>query len=103
MKEVVDTTRQVVRRLETVLEILQGIQSTIPAPTPEEVSEIRAGRRPLTPNAYLLGLLQRAILGVENVASDLREIDLKTLRKVHEIKLSAVELNAIEEAVAERS
>src|SRR5689334_18393144 len=91
LPKTVDTTRQVVQMLETALEILQVIQSTIPAPTPEEVSEIREEKRPLTPNAYLLGILQRAILGVENVASDLRAIDLKMLRKVHELKLSVVE------------
>lgn len=103
LPEIVRTAEEVVRLFEAGLEILQAAQSTIPAPSLEEVSEIRAGKRPLTREAYLLGLFQRAILGAENLASDLRSIDLETLRNVHELRLSGVELNAIEQAVAERS
>jgi hypothetical protein len=101
--EVVRAAGEVGQMLEAALEILEAAQSTIPAPTLEEVAEIRLGRRPLTQEAYLLGNLQRAILGAENVGSDLRAIDLETLRNVHELSLSAVELNAIEQAVAERA
>lgn len=101
--EVVRAAEEVVQMLEAALEILQAVQSTIPAPTLEEVAEIRQGKRPLTQEAYLLGNLQRAILGAENVVSDLRAIDPETLRNVHELSLSGVELNAIEQAVAERA
>jgi len=100
---VVHTAEQVVRMLDAALELLQAAQATIPAPTLEEVAEIRQGKRSLTQDSYLLGLFQRAILGAENLASDLRAIDLETLRNVHEVQLGIVELNAIEEAVAERS
>ena len=89
--------------MDASLEILQAAQLGIEAPTLEEVAEIREGKRPLTPEAYTLGLLQRAILGVENMASDLRALDEKMLRKVHELHLSGAELNAIREAVAARN
>ena len=103
LPEIVRTAEEVVRLFEAGLEILQAAQSTIPAPSLEEVAEIREGKRPLTQEAFLLGLFQRAILGAENLASDLRSVDLETLRNVHEVELSGVEINAIEEAVSERS
>jgi hypothetical protein len=100
---IVGTAEQVAQMLEAALEILQTAQSTIPAPTLEEVAEIRLGKRPLTQEAFLIGSLQRIMLGAENMVSDLRAIDLETLRNVHELLLGDVELNAIEEAVAERA
>ena len=100
---IVGTAEQVVQMFESALEILETAQSTIPAPTLEEVAEIRQGKRPLTQEAFLIGSFQRVILGAENVVSDLRAIDLETLRNVHEVHLGDVELNAIEEAVAERA
>jgi hypothetical protein len=100
---IVGTAEQVAQMLEAVLEILQAAQSAIPAPTLEEVAEIRLGKRPLTQEAFLIGSLQRIMLGAENMVSDLRAIDLETLRNVHELLLGEVELNAIGEAVAERA
>jgi hypothetical protein len=100
---IVSTAEQVVQMYESALEILETAQSTIPAPTLEEVAEIRQGKWPLTQEAYLIGSFQRVILGAENVVSDLRAIDLETLRNLHEVRLGDVELNAIEEAVAERA
>ena len=100
---IVGTAEQGARMFEATLEILQSAQSTMPAPTLEEVAEIRQGKRPLTPEAYLLGSFQRVILAAENGASDLQAIDLETLRNVHELSLSDVELNAIEQAVTERT
>jgi hypothetical protein len=100
---IVGAAEQVVQMFEAALEILQTAQSTIPAPTLEQVAEIRQGKRPLTQEAYLLGSFQRVILAAENVASDLQAIDLETLRNAHELSLSGVELNAIEQAVAERT
>ena len=103
LEGLVKTAEEVGRMLEAALEILQAAQATVPAPTLEEVAEIRQGSRPLSREAYLLGAFQRIIVGAENLASDLRAIDLETLRNVHELQLSGVELNAVEEAVIERS
>lgn len=103
MSEVIQTAEEVVRLLEEALEKLQAAQTSIPAPTLREIAEIRQGKRPLTEEAYLLGIFQRAILAAENVASDLRAVDLETLRNVHQLDLSGVELNALEQAVAERT
>ncbi len=100
---IVGTAEQVAQMLEAALEILQTAQSTIPAPTLQAVAEIRQGKRPLTQEAFLIGSLQRIMLGAENMVSDLRAIDLETLRNVHELLLGDVELNAIGEAVAERA
>jgi hypothetical protein len=100
---IVGTAEQVAQMLEAALEILQAAQSAIPVPTLEEVAEIRLGKRPLTQEAFLIGSLQRIMLGAENMVSDLRAIDLETLRNVHELLLGDVELNAIGEAVAERA
>ena len=100
---IVGTAEQVAQMLEAALEILQTAQSTIPAPTLAEVAQIRQGKRPLTQETFLLGSLQRVILAAENVTSDLQAIDLETLRNVHELSLGEVELNAVEQAVAERA
>ena len=37
------------------------------------------------------------------MASDLQAVDLETLRNVHELSLSDMELNAFEQAVTERA
>jgi hypothetical protein len=102
LKRVVTLARGLVSLFETAVESLQTAQGVIPAPTLEELAEMRRGERPLTPEAYLLGLCHRSLLAAENLASDWREIDLKTLSHVHERKLSEIELNEIEQAVAER-
>ncbi|HET9228224.1 MAG TPA: hypothetical protein VFR31_16220 [Thermoanaerobaculia bacterium] len=100
---IVGTAGQVAQMFEAALEILQTAQSTIPAPTLKEVAEIRQGKRLLTQEAFLLGSFQRVILAAENVASDLQAIDQETLRNVNELNLSDVDLNAIEQAVTERT
>jgi hypothetical protein len=88
---------------ETALELLQEAQALLPAPTVEEIAEMRRKERPLTREAYLLGLLQRIVVGAENLASDLRIIDEDVLRNVHELDLSALEFNAMEEAASRRT
>jgi hypothetical protein len=103
MSGVVFAAQELVRMLDAAVEILQAAQATIPAPSLEEVAEMRQGRQPLTPEAYLLGLLHRSILAAENLASDLRAVDPEMLRSVHELRLSGIELNAIEQAVNERN
>jgi hypothetical protein len=101
-KKVVTLARGLVSLFETAVEPLQKALEVIPAPTLEEVAEMRRRVRPLTPAVYLLGFFHRSLLAAENLASDFRELDLKTLGKVHKMELSEVEFNEIEQAVAER-
>jgi hypothetical protein len=62
--------------LEEAGEVLQQLQELIPRPTLEEVAEMRAGTRPVTRYAFLIGQLQGYMCDLENVASDLR-VDLE--------------------------
>jgi hypothetical protein len=56
--------------------IVQEIQARLPRPSREDVEEVRAGRRPMTRDEYLLSRLQRVVVTLENVVSDLR-VDLE--------------------------
>ena len=88
--------------LDRVAQILQEAQLSLPLPSREEIAELRRGG-PLSKEAYLLGLFQRLILSTENAASDLRiGTDPDTLEKLDRIRLSIVEINAIEAALQER-
>ena len=88
--------------LDTVAQILQEAQLSLPLPSQKEIAELRKGG-PLSKEAYLLGLYQRVILSAENAASDLRTgTDPDTLEKLDRIRLSVVEINAIEAACQER-
>ena len=88
--------------LDRVAQILQEAQLSLPLPSREEIAELRRGG-PLSKEAYLLGLFQRVILSTENAASDLRiGTDPDTLEKLDRIRLSIVEINAIEAALQER-
>lgn len=102
LDKVVGLARVLGRMFDTAVETLQTAERRIPAPTLEEVAEMRRGERPLTPEAHLLGLFHRSLVAAENLASDFRGVDLKMLENVHELELSELELNAIEQAVAER-
>lgn len=62
--------------LEEAGEVLQHLQELIPWPSLEEVAEMRAGTRPVTRYAFLIGQLQGYMCDVENVASDLK-VDLE--------------------------
>lgn len=103
LEKAVVVTRGLAEFFEAAVETLQSAQRSIPVPTLEEVAEMRRGERPLTPEAYLLGRFHRSLLAAENLASDFGEIDLELLSKVDELELSGIELNEIEQAVAERS
>jgi hypothetical protein len=88
--------------LDRAAQILQEAQLSLPLPTREEIAELRRGG-PLSKEAHLLGVLQRVILSAENAASDLRAgIDPDTLENLDEIRLSVVEINAIDAAFQER-
>lgn len=88
--------------LERVTQILQEAQDALPAPDPEDVALLREGGS-LSVAAYLIGLLQRVIMSVENAASDLQTgLDVETLAVLDQIRPSLVEINAIESALQER-
>lgn len=100
---ILETSARVAQNLfSSAFDLLQEAQTLVPAPSLEEVAEMRQGKRPLTREAFLLGLLQRVVLGAENLASDLQAVDEEILRDVHEIRLSALEFNAMEEAIIQR-
>lgn len=88
---------------ETATELLQEVEALLPVPTLEEIAEMRQKKRPLTREAYLLGLLQRVAVGAENLASDLRTVDEDVLVGVQDFDVTALEFNAMEEAVARRT
>lgn len=96
-------TALVAQMFETGLELIQEAEALLPAPTLEEIAEMRQKKRPVTREAYLLGLLQRIAVGAENLASDLRIVDEDALSHVHEFDLTALEFNAMEEAVSRRT
>ena len=56
--------------------IIQEVQSRLPRPSREDVEEVRGGHRPMTRDEYLLARLQRVVVTLENVVSDLR-VDLE--------------------------
>ena len=88
--------------LERVTQVLQDVQAALPAPGAKEVAALRTGGS-LSVAAYLNGLLQRVIMSVENAASDLRAgVDEENLSHLDKLRLSAVEINAIEAALSER-
>jgi len=64
---------------------LELVQAAITAPLPEEVAAIAEGDRPVSAEAHLIGILQAAIVELENVEEDLRYAVLKdTLRRLEE-------------------
>jgi hypothetical protein len=72
----VDVLTYQMKALEQAGEVFQQLQEVIPRPTLEEVAEMRAGTRPVTRHAYLIGQLQAFMCDLENVASDLK-VDLE--------------------------
>jgi hypothetical protein len=62
--------------LERCAGIVQEAQSRLPRPSREAVEEIRGGHRPMSRDEYLLARLQRVVVTLENVVSDLR-VDLE--------------------------
>lgn len=93
--------RRQIETLDVMVEVFQEGQALVPPPTPEELAGMRRGERPLTREAYLIGLYQRAIVAAEDLAADLRTaIEETTLKKIHKMKLSAIEVNCIEAGAA---
>jgi len=100
-----DVARQILEQaqaLEQVAQILQEAQDALPPPAPEAIALLREGGH-LSVAEYLIGLLQRVIMSVENAASDLRTgLDVETLAVLDQMRPSAAEINAIESALLDR-
>src|SRR5215207_7699862 len=69
---ILEILAQETESLDLEVEVLQSAQALIPLPSRTQVARMRRGTLPLSRTAYLLGRLQRAIVTLENVASDLR-------------------------------
>jgi hypothetical protein len=89
-----------VEALDVEVEVLQSAQALIPLPSRTQVARMRRGTLPLTRHAYLLGRLQRAIVMIENVASDLRTGLEHAFGNLESVELVEADFNAIEAAVA---
>jgi hypothetical protein len=72
VKQAVQQVRREAVRLRAVRTVLEQVQAAIPAPSPEELAAMAKGERPVSPEAHLLGVLQAAIVELENVEEDLR-------------------------------
>ena len=88
-----------VETLEVEVEVLQTAQAQIPLPSLTQVARMRTGTLPLSRHAYLLGRLQRAIVTIENVASDLRTDLEQGFADPDSLDLVEADFNAIEAAV----
>jgi len=87
-----------VETLDVEVEVLQSVQAQVPLPSRTQVARMRTGALPLTRSAYLLGRLQRAIVMLENVASDLRTDLEHGFGNLDRVELVEADFNAIESA-----
>lgn len=88
-----------VEALDLEVEVLQSAQALIPLPSLTQVARMRTGALPLSRYAYLLGRLQRAIVAIEDVASDLRADLEHGFEDFESVELVEADFNAIEAAV----
>jgi hypothetical protein len=72
VEEAVRQARREARQMRVTRMILEQMQAAIPAPSPEELAEMERGVRPVSAEAHLLGVLEEAIGGLENVENGLR-------------------------------
>jgi hypothetical protein len=96
---ILEILAQEVESLDLEVEVLQSAQALIPLPSRTQVARMRRGTLPLSRTAYLLGRLQRAIVTLENVASDLRSDLEHSFGDVEAVELVEADFNAIEAAV----
>src|SRR5687768_6036074 len=83
--------------LKSVIEAIQYAQRILPTVTMEEFEGMRRGARPLSRSAYLLGLLQRALIGIEEAFSNIesevedgpRPLDVKNFREIQLNEIAA--------------
>jgi len=74
-KTVKEAVRQIQReagRLRETRTVLKRLQAVLAAPSPEELTAMERGERPVTAEAYLLGVLQAAASRLEDIENDLR-------------------------------
>jgi len=70
-----EAVRQIRRengRLKEVRSALERVQAAVAAPLPDEVQQMAEGARPVSAEAHLLGVLQAALVDLEDVGEDLR-------------------------------
>jgi hypothetical protein len=102
LPKILEMLQRQLESLELEVEVLQAAQSLIPPsnrPSRTQVHRMRERTMPLSRAAYLLGRLQRAIVAVENVASDLRTDLEHGFGELEAIELVEADYNAIEAAV----
>jgi hypothetical protein len=91
-----------VHALDRVTQILQEAQDELPAPSLKEISALRSGES-FSVAVYLIGLLQRAIVDIENASSDLRAaFEEEGLSCLESMRPNAADIAAIETALNER-
>ena len=103
LPKIVEMLARQLESLDLEVEVLQAAQAMVPLssqPSRTQVLRMREGAMPLSRAAYLLGRLQRAIVAVENVASDLRTDLEHGFGDLEAVELVEADYNAIEAAVA---
>lgn len=100
LPSILETLAKRVETLDVEVEVLQSAQSRIPLPSLTQVARMRTGTLAVSQHAYLLGRLQRAIVILENVASDLRTDLEHGYASPESVELVEADFNAIEAAIA---
>jgi hypothetical protein len=91
-------------QIDDLLARLETLQERIPAPSIEELAAIRAGGRPLSPEAHAIGVLQRTIMSLENGIWDLRTgLEMETLAQLADRTPIPMEINAILSGIGSRA
>ncbi|HEX3128303.1 MAG TPA: hypothetical protein VH394_13315 [Thermoanaerobaculia bacterium] len=103
LPKILEMLSQQLESLESEVEVLQAAQELVPRPSPLQVARMREGGLPMTKAAYMLGRLQRGIVALENVASDLRTDLEHGFGDVEKVELVEADYNAIEAAVTRLS
>ncbi len=99
LPKILERLKRSLESLELEVDSLQEAQAMVPVPSRLLLARMRDGAMPLSRTAYLLGRLQRSIVAVENVASDLRTDLEHGFGEVETVELVEADYNAIEEAV----
>lgn len=86
--------------LEQSVATLQEIQGRLPRPTQEDIEQVRHRARPMTRDEYVLARLQKVVVILENVASDLL-MDLEYAFEPSPFDLDHPDINALVAAVEE--